>query len=189
MASARLHELHRQYPHLMDKNAIDHPFMAIQDVTKVTPTELGTISASIVIFATPTCQPFSKAGSTPGWDSEESKPFTCCVNLIGSLSKRQRNGVTYVIETVPNSGQFAEIAATLGPPIIVEAHKLGSSTLIKTTLWTNVATREHLTQPYESSHNPSDTIPIFLSTYGLSDWYPTTHTGKYFPKFMARAGS
>ncbi len=54
-----------------------------------------------MVFTTPPCQPFSKAGSTPGWKSEESKPFIYCVNRIKALDNMQGDNVTYVIENVP----------------------------------------------------------------------------------------
>ena len=157
-ASARLRALHHEHPHLLDKDVVDHPFSVNQDVTKVTAAKFGTTRASTVIFATPPCQPFSKVGHTPGWSSEESVPFISCVNLINDISIMRGRKVTYFIENVPNSSHFIEILDALGPAIVVEAHKLGSSALRKTALWTNVATRSHLEQHYAGSYNPGDTV-------------------------------
>ncbi len=148
MAAARLNALHQLHPALLSSKAIDHPFKVKQDVTKVTASDFKMLPAVTVVFATPPCQPFSKAGSTPGWDSEESKPFISCVNLIKGLSDAQHQMPTYIIENVPNSARFIEITDALGPALIVEAHRLGSSAYRKTTLWTNAAPRETLEQHY-----------------------------------------
>ncbi len=86
MAATRLNALHQLHPALLSSNAIDHPFKVEQDVTKITVADFKTLPAVTVVFATPPCQPFSKAGPTPGWDSEESKPFISCVNLIKELN-------------------------------------------------------------------------------------------------------
>jgi site-specific DNA-cytosine methylase len=106
MAAARLRTLQRQHPKLLSQAAIDHPFKVEQDVTKITADDFLTLPAVSVVFATPPCQPFSKAGATPGWSSDESKPFISCVNLIKALSSTQQSSISYFIENVPNSARF-----------------------------------------------------------------------------------
>ena len=64
MAAARLHALHQLHPTLLSNKAIDHPFKVEQDVTKITASDFKALPAVTVVFATPPCQPFSKAGST-----------------------------------------------------------------------------------------------------------------------------
>jgi site-specific DNA-cytosine methylase len=150
MAVARLNALHQLHPALLSRQAIDHPFKVDQDVTKITASDFRMLPAVTVVFATPPCQPFSKAGPTPGWDSEESKPFISCVNLIKEMSKMQPRTPTYIVENVPNSARFIEIADALGPALIIEAHRLGSSAYRKTTLWTNAAPRETLMDHYNN---------------------------------------
>ena len=119
-------------------------------MTKITASDFRMLPAITVVFATPPCQPFSKAGPTPGWDSEESKPFISCVNLIKELSKIQSRTPTYIVENVPNSARFIEITDALGPALIIEAHRLGSSAYRKTALWTNAAPRETLMDHYNN---------------------------------------
>lgn len=96
-----------------------------QDMAEVTPEDFIPIPTVTVVFATPPCQPFSKAGSTPALHLDESKPFVACVNLIKALNNAQ-GPKTYFIDNVPNSAKLIEITDALGPAHIVEAHKLGS---------------------------------------------------------------
>ena len=189
MAAARLSALQKLHPKLLTAEAIDHPFKVEQDVTMVTAGDFKSLPAVIVVFATPPYQSFSKAGTTPGWDSDESKPFICCVNLIKALSSTQPQLVTYCIENVPNFAQFPAITEALGPALIVEAHRLGSSAYRKTAMWTNAAPRDSLMRHYNDHHRPGLKVPKFLEKHGFTNWRPTSYTGDYFPKFMARAGS
>lgn len=99
------------------------------------------------------------------------------------------NIISYVIENVPNSARFGEITDALGPTIIVDAHKLGNSTLRKTALWTNAATYDFLFQHYEDIHYLGDKVPMLLSKHGFADSQSIAYTGDYFPKFMKRSGS
>lgn len=84
--------------------------------------------------------------------------------------------------------RFTEIKNALGPTIIIDAHKLGSSTLTKTTLWTNAPHNDFLAHHYANNHRLGDKVPLFLTKHGFTNRQPTVYTGDYFPKFMARAG-
>lgn len=189
MATARLRALQHQHPALLSQDAIDHPLKVDQDVTKIATEDFRPFPPVTVIFATPPCKPLSKAGPTPGWDTNESKPFISFVNLIKALSSIHGGNITYTIENVPISARFPEITNALGPIIIVKAHKLGSSALTKTMLWTNASAHDFLLQHYENNHHPGNKVPLFLDKHGFADWRPIAYTWHYFPTFMARAGS
>ncbi len=111
------------------------------------------------------------------------------MNLIKKLSITQSRTPTYIVENVPNSARFTEITDALGPALIVEAHRMGSSAYRKTTVWTNAAPRETLMEHYNDHQHLGQKVPEFLRGHGFSEWEPTAYTGDYFPKFMARAGS
>jgi hypothetical protein len=177
MVVARLSALHQLHPTLLSNEAIDHPFKVEQDVTKVSASDFKALPTVTVVFATPPCQPFSKAGSTPGWDTDESKPFISCANLIRELSSAQRRSLTYFVENVPNSAQFTEITDALGPALIVEAHRLGSSAYRKTALWTNAAPHETLMQHYQDHQLLGQKVLEFLKEHGFTEWKPTAYTG------------
>ena len=96
---------------------------------------------------------------------------------------------TYIVENVPNSARFIEIADALGPALIIEAHRLGSSAYRKIALWTNAAPRGTLMDHYNNHQKLGPKVPEFLKGHGFKEWEPTAYTRDYFPKFMARAGS
>ncbi len=133
-ASARLQRLQADFPHLLSPQSILHPFRFPQDVNAITAHSLKDLPPVTVVFATPPCQAFSSAGSVPGWNSPMSVPLVSCVNLVRYLHDRQTDGITSFLENVPNTTSFTEVQASLGPAIILEAHKLGSSALRKTTI-------------------------------------------------------
>ena len=74
MAANRLIQLQAQYPSQLSLNAIHQPFSVNQDVSILAPEHLQHMPPVDFIFATPPCQAFSVAGSTPGWHSPESLP-------------------------------------------------------------------------------------------------------------------
>ena len=95
-----------------------------------------------------------------GWESIDSIPLVSCVNLIKLLSEEQTSApITYFIENVPSFAKFINITNSLGQPIILEAHQLGSIALRKTTIWTNSADTSDLRRLYESSKVIGDTLP------------------------------
>ena len=63
---------------------------------------------------------------------------------------------TYIIENVPNSAKFQDIIHSLGTPIIVEAHLLGSSALRKTAIWTNAAAHTDLMADYKNQRSSAE---------------------------------
>ena len=105
------------------------------------------------------------------------------------IFKSQGRPITYFIENVPNSAKFQDIITSLGHPIIVEAHRLGSSSLRRTSMWTNSAPDPFLTQHHKDNQQPGDKIPQFLINQGFHDWKYVDSTSDYFPKFMSRYGS
>ncbi len=56
--------------------------------------------------------------------------------------------MTYIMENVLKASDFTVIQLNLGSPLIVEAHKVGSSARRKTALWTNGATTIFLENDY-----------------------------------------
>ena len=189
MAANRLAQLQRQYPSQLRPDAVRDPFGVSQDVSALASESLHQLLPVDFIFATPPCQAFSIAGPTPGWESPESLPFRHCVNLIMRIRNQQKQPLTYVIENVPNAASFTDIIKSLGPPIIVEAHRLGSTALRKTAIWTNGATTTTLQSQYTAAQQPGPTIVNFLKLHGFPDWQCTTMTPAYFPKFMSRFNS
>ena len=101
------------------------------------------------------------------------------------IQERQQQRLTYVIENVPNAAKFNDIIQSLGSPIIVEAHRLGSFALRKTTIWTNTASVAILQSQYAVAQHPGQTAADFLTSHGFTDWHCTTATPEYFPKFMS----
>ncbi len=102
------------------------------------------------------------------------------------IHNQQQNRLTYVIENVRNTAKFTDIIQSLGSPIIVEAHRLGSLALRKTTIWTNAATTAGLQSSYIDAQRQGPTIVEFLQSNGFTDWHCTAETPEYFPKFMSR---
>ena len=133
-------KLTSRFPEQLSWEAIKDSECMTQDVTKISIDDLARLPAVTVVFATPPCQPFSRAGPLPGWESIESAPFTSCVNLIHDLYERQQGKLTYILENVPKAAEFTEIGQSLGSPLMIEAHKVGSSARRKTAIWTNGAT-------------------------------------------------
>ena len=163
LANTRLISLHHSHHTLLPLLAIGKPFHLQQDVTLLNASSFKGLDPVIVVFATPPCQAFSAARPTPGWQSIESIPFISYVNLIKSLSDAQGQApITYFIENVPNTAKFSNIIDSLGTPLILEAHQLGSTALKKTTIWTNSASPNDLRNHYERSKNIGDTPSVFL---------------------------
>ena len=189
MAANRLSQLQALHPLQLSSHAISHPFDTSQDVSVLVSKPLTHLLPIDFIFATPPCQAFSIAGSAPGWNSPESLPLRHCVNLVMQIQKQQHRQLTYVIENVPNAARFHDIIQSLGSPIIVEAHRLGSSALRKTTIWANASTTTTLQSQYTTAQHAGQTIIDFLTSNGFTDWHCTTATPEYFPKFMSRFNS
>ena len=189
IAAHRLSQLQQQYPAQLNHSAIQDPFRPPQDVSELSTGPPEALLPIDVIFATPPCQAFSIAGSTPGWNSPDSLPFRHCINFIMHVSRMQSTVPTYFVENVPNSAKFHDIIQSLGTPIIIEAQLLGSSALRKTTIWSNAASHTNLLTHYRQSQIVGRKIPEFLNNSGFIDWVPTTSTPDYFPKFMSRFGS
>ena len=169
MAANRLSQLQIQHPSQLSLSAIGQPFDTSQDVSILASEPLQQLLPVDFIFATPPCQAFSIAGSTPGWNSPESLPFRHCVNLIMRIHNQQQQQLTYVIENVPNAAKFTDIIQSLGSPIIVEAHRLGSSALRKTTIWTNAAVATVLQSNYTAAQQQGQTVANFLRLKGFAD--------------------
>ena len=138
-----------------------------------------------MIFATAPCQPFSSARPVAGWNSAESAPFAACINLIGTLFQHQ-NPLTFFVENVPNSAKFPDIQDSLGQPIVLEAHRLGSSSFRKTAIWTNCADYPYLNTRYQLDQHQGIPIQEFLQQHGFFEWQVMAHNTPYFPKFMTR---
>ena len=186
IAGKMLTKLQSEYPAQLSPDAISTAFHVPQDVATLTAASFKGMPNVDVIFATPPCQPFSIAGSIHGWNSPESLPFKCCVNLIMGLFESQGQPIAYFIENVPNAAKFQDIITSLGQPIIVEAHRLGSSSLRKIAVSTNSAPNAFLVQHYQANQKQGDKIPQFLINQEFYDWKYTDSTSEYFPKFMSR---
>ncbi len=72
-----------------------------------------------------------------------------------------------MIENVPNTAKFSDIIQSLGPPIIVEAHHLGSLALRKTPIWTNAASIQALKSQYANAQCHGQTVANFLRSHGI----------------------
>ncbi len=78
------------------------------------------------------------------------------------IHNHQHQQLTYVIENVPNAAKIADIIQSLGSPTIIEAHRLGSSALRKTAIWTNAATTATLQKNYTATQRQGHTVADFL---------------------------
>ena len=83
------------------------------------------------------------------------------------LHQSQNKKLAYFIENDPNSAKFVDITDSLGDPVMVEAHRLGSSSLRKTAVWTNASSHEFLAAHYHRNHKFGDKVPQFLSKQGF----------------------
>ena len=105
-----------------------------------------------------------------------------------TLQKATRKDDIYT-RNVPKAAEFAEIGMSLGTPLTIEAHKVGSSAPRKTAIWTNGATTESLSQDYVNHHVIGQSVRDLLRDNYFSGWSATNYTSYHFPKFMSRTAS
>jgi hypothetical protein len=189
VAKQCLLKLTSRFPEQLSWEAIRDSECMTQDATKISIEDLTRLPTVTMVFATPPCQPFSRAGPSPGWNSTKFAPFISCVNLINDLYKRQHGRLTYILENVPKAAEFAELGLSLGTPLTIEAYKVGSSARRKTAIWTNGATTESLNQDYVNHHVIGPSVRDLLKDNYFPGWSATNYTSYHFPKFMSRTAS
>jgi hypothetical protein len=162
-----------------------------QDVRKLNTADVITLSGVNLVIASPDCQPFSAAGKQLGFEDMRSLSFVHCLRIIWEIFNMVHQPITYVIENVPGAGRFKSIIDALGLPLLVSAHRLGSSARRETLLWTNSHTREFLQSHLTASQVPVVSVGEFLTLHGFNkEWTaPEGLSSKVFPKFLSRIGS
>ena len=117
------------------------------------------------------------------------RPF---INLllyhIQHLHLRQTQQVSYILENVPATASFPDLADSLGPPLIGHAELHGSASRRSTAFWTNVGARAPTQRSLDASSATWTAADLLRDTsFGLD--YTSNELPRFFNKFMRRPDS
>eukprot|EP00873_Tetraselmis_striata_P010200 jgi/Tetstr1/430464/TSEL_020272.t1 len=193
MWTHRLHVISDKYPDRLPPSAFQDCHARVpMDVNNITIAELETLRPVTLIVSGPPCQPWSRAGSSLGWQDHRSRAFASVISFIRLYLTTQPKPVRYIVENVPGALDFPEILSSLGTGNVMRATACGSAAHRDTLMWTNIASQTDV-HDYINNINA-----IELTDPGPCAWdlciseiphFTPVMTTDYFPKFVARPGS
>ena len=203
-ASARCAFLSSTYPHLLSPSAWAHAFTTLpQDISLITQEHLLAAGAhnsdQWMLIAGFECQDLSPAGSGKGLSGRRSSTFYPLLSILGELQFLQPyRPPLYLIEntamlaassaTQEVQAAYHELSVRLGPPVLLDAARVGSFAHRLRNYWTNVARTDAMQLVLDSiTRDPSlsltsilepGTQPPLCTRVNPPPWYPANRKGQ-----------